>query len=621
MDMSTNCSTDSLSPEVSVPTPINGQPEIRVGGASEAREQLISLLKSAIFREEDGLTYNEKCAQAYRQLAFLNSEGFTARRLWADPLELAAFIEIVAVKSPALAMLVATHHFLTFGAIEKYAYGREDLKPLIDDLDALRCVGTFVITEVGYGNSHARLKTQVRFDPDHNELILDTPVAAAQKIMSANGLAGVPKIGVVMARLLVEGGDRGVFPVLVSLRNEKSIADGISIDALPESPYLPMDYARLSFRQLHLPVNRLLHPNVSKILALDEKSASREQDGQSLALRENAWMAFALQLSAVGRATATIAVRHAYHRIVQSQDPEPTDTVLAQVRSHNSIIFEILAVALATMSLVNRAKIVWSGEDATGKDLGPSWIPGDAFSRTLSLVRVLAAKQVEYIAGTCSRRLGAQGIFGVNRVAAYHGLTNILHPAAGDVHLTSLVAMRAIGGEESYVPPLVQPKFSKSDLCDPLFWLYLSTAREQILQVKLRAAVRERRNKGISEQDLWNELFTLGRKTVDAHAQRLQIEAFVDFANAWSGRFSNSLDLFLVLHAIRVVEQDSAWYAANGLLSLDELNQLDDMTNVLCNRMFFIAPEIVDAFGLDDMLQVPVLDPEFSGVSSKNIFP
>ncbi|HTU51784.1 MAG TPA: hypothetical protein VMF56_14415 [Acidobacteriaceae bacterium] len=159
------------------------------------------------------------------------------------------------------------------------------------------------------------------------------------------------------------------------------------------------------------------------------------------------------------------------------------------------------------------------------------------------------------------------------------------------------------------MPPPVPPKLSEPDLCDPAFWLYLSVAAEHILQNELRAAVRERRDNGVAEQDLWNELFRLGLKTVDAHAQRLQMEAFVDFATTAAGGSSTGVGLLLVLHAIRVVEQDSAWYVANKLLSFDQLKQFGDLMDALSDRLFPLAPALIEEFGLDDLLQVPILDP------------
>ena len=181
-------------------------------GCSDIRVELLDILGGETFEIVDRLSYDERCGRAYEQLKHLNDLGYSTERLWKQPQDLAAFQELTAVIDPSLSMMVATHHFLSFGAILASAPDRGDLASWFDTIDRLDRVSTFVITESGYGNSHARLETRLDFDADADEIVIHTPSTSASKVMSANALAGVPKIGVVVGRLFVKGEDRGGGP-------------------------------------------------------------------------------------------------------------------------------------------------------------------------------------------------------------------------------------------------------------------------------------------------------------------------------------------------------------------------------------------------------------------------
>lgn len=576
-------------------------------GQSAAREKLLASLLGGAFDLIDRLTYDERCSRAYGLLRLLNELGFSARSLWNRPLDLAAFQELTSVVDPTLSMLVAVHHFLSFGAIRTCAPNRHDLEPEFEAIDALDQVGTFVITECGYGNSHAHLETIVNYDSDKDELVLHTPSPTARKIMSANSLAGVAKAGVVISRLRLHGQDCGIFPVLVPLRDERELAQGIEIEALPESSQVPMDYASLNFEHVRVPSSHLLHPDPLSVLR-DGIVSPERQNGISLDLRQNVWMAFALQLSAVGRASVTIAIRHAIRRMVWPQPAAAVPVAVANFKSHNEPLLRALATACATTALVNRAKTAWAAritpdagvltsDSACGTIHDAAWTSDTQLGRTLSLVRLIAAQQTTTVTGMCMRRLGASGVFDANRIAAYHGLSNILHPAAGDAHLTALAAMREIGSKVHYAAPQTGPPPNVADFSEPGFWTWLLSCRERLLHQELQQSVRTEPER----EECWDSISRLGIRTVEAHVQRLQMDAFYDMATG-AKQQAPGLSLLLVLHGIEIVGQDQGWYVAQGLMTLEQLMGLEQLGDRICGQLVPQMPAIVALFDLPNTL-------------------
>jgi acyl-CoA oxidase len=72
------------------------------------------------------------------------------------------------------------------------------------------------------------LETTATLQSD-GSFILNTPHPSAAKYMPPTGpFGGMPKVAVVIARLMVNGEDRGVRPFIVTLGDGKEMAKGIS---------------------------------------------------------------------------------------------------------------------------------------------------------------------------------------------------------------------------------------------------------------------------------------------------------------------------------------------------------------------------------------------------------
>ncbi len=567
------------------------------------RAILVDLFRDPEFPDSGGATYSDRCRAAYTQLRWLAGRGMSARALLGDRSLAIGLAGMAAVVNPALSMLVATHHFLGAGTIAEFGAGQPGLDRWLVDLDASGPVFTFLITELGYGNSHAALRTEAVHDPATHELVVHTPDIRAQKFMAANGLPGVAKTGVIAARLFTGGVDRGVFPVVVPLRDEHRVLPGVAIRALPESPYSPMDYSVIAFDHVRVPIDALLADRAA--IAPDggfhdPLGGRDERERRSLRIRESAWIAFCAQLMSAGQAGITIALRYAHHRMTRTLDAGARPVI--ELRVQQRALFGALATVYGMSLLVGRAVGAW---------LAPGdgdWAGGAAFNRSLGLTRAVAARDIERVLATCSWRSGAQGVFACNRIAEYQGLAHILNPAAGDGQLVAMAAARSMAAGDNYRPPALPSQPVSGDALDPGFWLHLARVRERAAHADLVAGLGE--GSGRSEVERWNDCFLLGQELVDAHAHRLVLESFT----AACARLPESpLSLLCTLHAIEHTQHTLAWHLAEGTLTAEIVRSVPRVLNTLCERLAPHALALVDAFELpSDLLRAPIEQADYT---------
>lgn len=158
-------------------------------------------------------------------------------------------------------IIVTIHMNLCIGTLAPFAQQRPDLKPLLDDLINFNACGEFLLTEVGHGLDARNLETTATLLPD-GSFDLHTPVFAASKAMPpSTPRIGVPRMGVVFARLVVNQEDHGIKPFIIWLSDGEAMYPGVTSRVLPTRPGTkPLDHAITRFDHVHLPATALLAP-------------------------------------------------------------------------------------------------------------------------------------------------------------------------------------------------------------------------------------------------------------------------------------------------------------------------------------------------------------------------
>ncbi|KAF8882699.1 hypothetical protein BD779DRAFT_1472828 [Infundibulicybe gibba] len=161
----------------------------------------------------------------------------------------------------AAATLLTIQYNLVAGTLAQYLPSRKDLASLIDDLLQYKVMclsGQFCLTELGHGLDARNLETTATLLPSE-EFIIHTPTHRASKYMPPTIPVGIPCIGIVFARLMVDGEDRGIRPFIVPLNDGSTATDRLPLRLLPwRGGTNPVNHSITSFRNVRVPHSALL---------------------------------------------------------------------------------------------------------------------------------------------------------------------------------------------------------------------------------------------------------------------------------------------------------------------------------------------------------------------------
>ncbi|KAF8584814.1 acyl-CoA dehydrogenase NM domain-like protein [Ramaria rubella] len=157
--------------------------------------------------------------------------------------------------------LLTIQYNLALGTLGRFAEDRPDLHPLLEKVARFDVSAQFLLTENGHGLDAPNLETTATL-LSNDEFDLHTPHPRAAKYMPpTKPIPGLPRVAVVMARLIVKNRDYGVHGFVVDLNDGKAMAPGITSRVLPpRAGSGPVDHALTSFNHVRLPRSALLGP-------------------------------------------------------------------------------------------------------------------------------------------------------------------------------------------------------------------------------------------------------------------------------------------------------------------------------------------------------------------------
>ncbi|RDX54761.1 hypothetical protein OH76DRAFT_1398153 [Lentinus brumalis] len=153
--------------------------------------------------------------------------------------------------------ILAAHVGLAIGTLVKFAH-RADIAALVRELLNFDTVGVYLLSERGHGLDAFNIETTATLTSEG--FILNTPREEASKWMPATTPSfGIPKVALVMARLIVSGEDRGCRFFIVPICNKFQMYRGVHSTRLPtRSGTAPLDFSITTFDHVLLPITALL---------------------------------------------------------------------------------------------------------------------------------------------------------------------------------------------------------------------------------------------------------------------------------------------------------------------------------------------------------------------------
>jgi acyl-CoA oxidase len=576
-------------------------------GSAEAqsfRDRVKALLAGPEFAPRPGMGLADQARLSYDRFQLVRDRlELRLRDVQERPARLAAALELIGVVDATLFTVMNIHYSLCGGTLLRHLPSCPELEGYIEELDSGETIGAFLMTELGYGNNVISLQTRVDYDREREELVLCTPSPEARKFMPNSALPGVPKLGVVMARLFVQGTDHGIFPVVARLRTSAGVCPGVSIVPLGDKPGFSLDNGITSFDAVRLPRHCLLLGEHSGLDA-EGKFWSRLPGRRARFLRSIEQIHLGrLALSGVGAtatgASAFIAIKYGEQR--RTFAPRQPDLSVLEYRNHQRDLFSALAQAYASRLLVDFAMAAHGSTDSGEHDY---------------LFRITAATKahVTYAAERhvrlCRERCGAAAMFEENRLAVYATQAQGLVTAEGDNQIILIKIARQMLMRLGYVRLRPSRDLGASPLSDPARLLALIRERERRLLDELRSVVARARMRNEELFEIWNDNINLAIEAALAHSSRLATEAFAARLSGFDDEHP-VVDLFR-LFVLQEMSPHLGFYLAEELISPQELKEHSRRLDALCGRLRPFALDLASACDVpNELLRAPLASEDY----------
>ncbi len=191
----------------------------------DMRAKLREFLCDASFEPQYDIPLSEERAVALKRLQMLCAEPgrfISVRDFLTNPLRVFAAHELVGFADGSLATKMTVQFNLAGGSVLKLGTKRHHGQ-FLDDIDSLRRIGCFALTELSYGNNAVEMETTAVYDADTEEFVVNTGSVGAQKYWITNSALHA-HFAVVFAQLYVKGKACGVHAFIVQLRDSATHA-------------------------------------------------------------------------------------------------------------------------------------------------------------------------------------------------------------------------------------------------------------------------------------------------------------------------------------------------------------------------------------------------------------
>lgn len=574
--------------------------------------RLAQIFSSGILTPRPGATGADRHQLTYARLRHLTESVDARTPLLGRRDLLFPLLEWAAIADPSLFYAFFLHHCTVVGAIREFGKDQDGLEDVLADLGSTSVVGALLMTELGHGNSNAAVRTVASYDHDRREFTINTPVPEAVKYPPSVAADGIPRLGIVTARLMVDEQDCGIFCFAVPLRDTTGPRPGVRIEPHDSSPLLPLDWAAVSFDHVRIPYTHWLRDSAAISddgTFTDPLSTPAMRSRQASRLIRYVWEGAAVGLAAITRASAAIAVRHAHVRHTNGTFAGfAPDMPVIRYRNQQRTLFGALASAyVAAMA----ARVIASPEPLGGTAGG---------IRTLFTLKAVIDQIAERVTAAGRAATGVLGFSPSNRLLEYQGLAHSFNAAGLSTQVLYLNAAWTMALGLDYEPPADDTPgrnptatAAEWDLADPALWATLIGARERRLHQELTGELGKARENGLNEFDVWNDRFELAERTAQAHAQRLLVDIVRTATDGLpDGPTRQLAQRLCALHFLSDIHDHGGWYLTEGLLTADDIRRIPGLLNQLCDDIAPHALDLADALDVAyDVVGAPIAHADY----------
>ncbi|KAF4770912.1 hypothetical protein HAV15_012572 [Penicillium sp. str.  len=455
-------------------------------------------------------------------------------------------MDAIIIRDIVAHIIFSIQYNLVAGTIAPYAMKRPDLQPVMQKILNFDVCACFMLNEVDHGCDARSLETTATLQSD-GSFVLHSPTPGAAKFMPPSmPIAGIPRIAIVFARLMVGDDDRGIRPFIVALGDGKKMCNGVTSTLLPPIACgRTLDHSITSFNQVRLPSTAML----------------------------GRFGTLALSLSAIPglRCAAFIVGKYSLRRTVVG--PEGSPKPIISFRTQQLPILHALAETAVMEPFAN-----WITTKFSDTSLD--------FSVRHGLAVIFKGAMLQYTQksfGNLLERCGAQGVFMHNQLVEMEALNRCNGIAEGEILVLSIRLATEILIGRYEIPKATKPNTLMAKHEEG----YIADLR------KLQSSIHE----GHRSEAYNNRMLPHCRSIVLAIGHRMGYEAAVD------GGVDSDL---LALYEAGVVKTDSSWYVENlGLSRADQFEMECNAADALLPRL----GELLDGLdAMEPYITAPILN-------------
>ncbi|KAJ7637540.1 acyl-CoA dehydrogenase NM domain-like protein [Mycena polygramma] len=473
-------------------------------------------------------------------------------------------INLIDVAASALASI---HVNLTIGTLAEYI-DRPEVAELCRKLLAFEISGHYMLTEAAHGLDSQNIETTATLLEDGG-FDFHTPNAGAAKFMPATIVAGgIPKMAIILAKLIVQGSDRGIRPFAVDLNDGKTMCPGVSCRSLPDrAGTRPMGHAITYFNHVKLPATALIGN-------LDTKLSPRLQFLSTIWRLGVGSASLSAMVIPGLRISAHITAKYAKQRMV-TNSAGVTAPILS-FRTTQAPILRALSQAAALEAFYREIRPYFSAPD--NSNLVQAL---DIRNGLADVFKTIAVHHWRESSLVLTDRLGARGLFTENQLMSIESELRGMTIAEGDVLVLCIrLATELLIGRYQ----LPAPRHPKS----------LLAMHEGKIFLEMHG-VFQKMGRDHRSEEFNQTLLPRCIPLVIAIGQRMAYEAALD---------AHVEEELVAVYEASAVLQDLAWYVEHGLTTRATAmaKEVDALT-----RAFSILDQVLDKNGCEPYIHTPIL--------------
>lgn len=490
----------------------------------------------------------------------------------------------------------------------------------VRDLGKADLLGCFAMTETGHGSNVKGLETTATYDSDTDTLIIHSPNEKSGKEYIGNALHS--EMAAVFCQLIVDGENHGVHAVLVPLRKDGQLLEGIRVEDCGYKVGLNgVDNGRIWFDKVRVPRENLL-----------DKYGSIKEDGTYTSPIENPNRRFFTMLGALvagrisvglagvnaAKSALTIATLYGTKRKQFSPKDGEEETIIMDYPTHQRRLIPRIAKTYAYYIALGHL----ADEYATATEEDVRKIETDAAG-----LKAMATWHATDTIQECREACGGKGYLSENAFADLKADTDIFTTFEGDnTVLLQLVAkglltefrksfhdqgfltvFRYLSRRWSNTMASFNPVYSRNTstdhLLDKRFHAHALNYRQEKLLLTVSQRMREYLGKKLSPNDAFLKVQVHMVDLAKAYIENLTLKRFYDKVDTVEeGPEKVALTKMCQLYALSTIEQDKGWFLENDYIEGSKSKAIRRIVTKLCAETRSDIRTYVRSWGIPEEL-------------------